>query len=430
MKSSLPKVLHPIGNLAMLGHVLKAVDEAGCGRTAVVVGPGHEATAELVKGRMPDAGCFVQVERLGTAHAVMAARQALEDPADDVVVLFGDTPFINAEAITAMRSGLAGGAAVVVGGMRPADPQHYGRLIFEDGRLVAIREYRDASDAERAITFCNGGVMAFAGKTMLSVLDQISDANDQKEFYLTDAVEIANRMGLEAKAIELPEEVVLGINDRVQLADAEARFQIAMRRKAMLGGASMTDPNSVYFSYDTALGQDIDIEPEVYFGPGVKIEDGATIRAFSHIEAAHIRGGATIGPFARLRPGADIGVSAKVGNFCEVKNAVVEEGAKINHLAYVGDAHVGARANIGAGTITCNYDGFSKFRTEIGEGAFIGSNSSLVAPVTIEAGAYIATGSVITKSVSADALAIGRSRQVEKPGWVKKRQALSGSGKD
>jgi bifunctional UDP-N-acetylglucosamine pyrophosphorylase/glucosamine-1-phosphate N-acetyltransferase len=430
MKSSLPKVLHPIGNLSLIGHVMRAVKAAACDRIAVVVGPGHDATADLVTGMADNASVFAQTERLGTAHAVMAARPALEQEADDVIVLFGDTPFVTAGTISAMRNALANGAAVVVGGMRPQDPQGYGRLIVEDGRLTAIREHKDASEAEREITFCNGGIMAFAGKTMLGILDKISNSNSQNEFYLTDAVEIADEMGLEARAIELPELDVLGINDRVQLADAEAKFQAGMREKAMLGGASLCAPNSVYFSYDTVLGQDIQVDPEVYFGPGVIVEDGVTIRAFSHIEGAHIRSGATIGPFARLRPGADIGSRAKVGNFCEVKNATVDEGAKINHLTYIGDAHVGARTNIGAGTITCNYDGFNKFRTEIGADAFIGSNSSLVAPLTIGDGAYIASGSVITKTVTADTLAIGRARQVDKPDWAKKRRALSGKKTD
>jgi len=430
MKSSLPKVMHPIGNLPIVGHVIRAVQAAGCDRMAVVVGPGHEATEKLVTRIAGDAEVFVQAERRGTAHAVLAARAALEKPADDVLVLFGDTPFVTADSIAAMRSGLADGAAIVVGGMRPADPHGYGRLLLEGDQLKAIREHRDASEAERTIGFCNGGVMAFSGSTMLRVLEEIGDGNEQGEFYLTDAVEIADAMGLTVRATELPEAELLGINDRVQLAGAEARFQEAMRRQAMLGGASLTDPGSVFFSHDTRLGRDVSVEPQVFFGPGVVIDDNVSIRAFSHIEDAHVHPGATIGPFARLRPGADIGENAKVGNFCEVKNAIVEEGAKINHLSYVGDAHVGARANIGAGTITCNYDGTNKYRTEIGAGVFVGSNSALVAPVTLEAGSYVASGSVITQSVSADALAIGRAKQVEKPGWVKRRRALAGKGKE
>ena len=430
MKSSRPKVMHPLGNLPLVGHVIRAVAAADCDRIAVVTGPDHEATERLVRTMAGHAELFQQTERRGTAHAVMAARPALEQRADDVVVLFGDTPFISAETIAAMRRGLAEGAALIVGGMRPDDPNGYGRLIIEDRRLMAIREHRDASEAERRIAFCNGGIMAFAGDTVLAILDRITDANAQKEFYLTDAAEITNAMGLDARAIELPEDVVLGINDRVQLARAEAKFQRTMREKAMRDGASLIDPDDVYFSYDTVLGADVHVEPEVYFGPGVTVEDGVTIRAFSHIEQAHIRAGATIGPFARLRPGADVGEKAKVGNFCEVKNAVIEAGAKINHLSYVGDAHIGARANVGAGTITCNYDGFQKYRTEIGPDAFIGSNSSLIAPLTIEAGAYIASGSVITKPVPANALAIGRARQEEKPDWAKRRRALSGSRKD
>lgn len=430
MKSSQPKVMHPIGNLPIVGHVVRAVLAAQCDRIAVVIGPGHDATNRLVKDIAEGTEVYVQAERRGTAHAVFAAREALDKPADDVLVLFGDTPFVTAGSIAAMRAGLEKGAAIVVGGMRPADAHGYGRLIVEGEQLKAIREHRDASEAERAITLCNGGLMAFAGSTMLQILERISDGNAQGEFYLTDAVEIANDLGLNVRVVELPEAELLGINDRVQLASAEARFQEVMRRDAMLGGASLTDPETVYFSYDTELGSDVKVDPQVYFGPGVVVDDNVTIRAFSHIEAAHVHPGATIGPFARLRPGTDIGKNAKVGNFCEVKNAVVEEGAKINHLSYVGDAHVGTRANIGAGTITCNYDGTNKYRTEIGAGVFVGSNSALVAPVTLEAGSYIATGSVITQSVSADALAIGRARQVEKPGWAKRRRAPSGKAKE
>ena len=430
MKSSLPKVLHAIGNRPIVGHVIQSVMDAACNRIAVVSGPGHNATQELASGMFAGAELFTQNERRGTAHAVQAARVALEDAADDVLVLFGDTPFLTTDTITTMREGLANGAALIVGGMRPADPHGYGRLIEKDGRLIAIREHRDATEEERAITFCNGGIMAFAGPSMISILDQIGSDNNQGEFYLTDAVEIASGMGLDVRAVELPEDVVLGINDRVQLADAERRFQEAKREKAMLEGATLVDPGTVYFSFDTVLGKDVTIEPDVYFGPGVTVEDNAEIRAFSHIDGAHIRAGAIIGPFARLRPGADVGPAAKVGNFCEVKNAIIEQGAKVNHLTYVGDAHVGAKANIGAGTITCNYDGFQKFRTEIGAGAFIGSNSSLVAPLTVEAGAYIASGSVITRDVSSDALAIGRARQEEKPDWAKKRRALSGTKRD
>ena len=430
MKSDLPKVLHPIGNRPIIGHVIQAVVDTACERIAVVAGPGHEATGQLAREMFAGAELFEQSERLGTAHAVLAARPALEKPADDVLVLFGDTPFLTPDAIKTMRQGLADGAALVVGGMRPNDPTGYGRLIEEDGRLVAIREHRDASDAEHRIGFCNGGIMAFSGTVILPVLDRIGRNNAQGEYYLTDAVETAAGMDLDVRAVELPENLLLGINDRAQLANAEKRFQEDMRQRAMRGGATLIDPGDVYFSHDTVLGRDVIVEPEVYFGPNVTVEDNVTIRAFSHIEGACVRSGASIGPFARLRPGADIGPGAKVGNFCEVKNATVEEGAKINHLTYIGDAHVGAGSNIGAGTITCNYDGFRKFRTEIGKGAFIGSNSSLVAPVTIEAGAYVASGSVITKSVSANALAIGRARQEEKPDWTKKKRALSGGKKD
>ena len=423
MRSRRPKVLYEIGRLPMIAHVLKALRSAGVDRVAVVIGPGHEAVEKVVGTHAPGASVHVQAERRGTAHAVLAARSALEKGADDVLVVFGDTPFISPDAVSLVRGMLADGAAVVVGGMVPPDPAGYGRLIMRGGQLVAIREERDASATERAIRFVNGGIMALAGASALDLLDSIGDRNDQNEFYLTDAVAIANQRGLAVKAVEIGFDEVFGINDRAQLAEAERHFQIRRRGEAMVSGATLVAPDTVFFAHDTQLGRDVHIEPNVVFGPGVDVADDVTIRAFSHIEGARIAPGAIIGPFARLRPGADIGPSAHVGNFVEIKAAEVGQGAKINHLAYVGDASVGAKTNIGAGAITCNYDGFSKHRTEIGANAFVGSNSSLVAPVRIGDDAYIGSGSVITRDVAAGALALERSAQVEKPGWAARFRA-------
>ncbi len=423
MRSDLPKVLHRVGGLPLIGHVVRAVAAAGADNVAIVVGPDHDAVAQAARAEVPDASVFVQKERLGTAHAVLAARDALAAGHDDLVIVFGDTPFVSPAAISALRALIAQGAAVAVGGMRPADPSGYGRLIMDGERLVAIREDKDASGHERKIGFCNGGLMAMSGAQALDILEAIGTDNAQSAHYLPDAVEIANDRGLTVSAIEIDEAEVFGINTRGHLAAAEARFQATRRVAAMAGGATLIAPETVFFSHDTQVGRDVTIEPNVIIGPGVTIEDGATIRAFSHLEGAMVAGGAVIGPFARLRPGANIGPDARVGNFCEVKNAEVGDGAKINHLAYVGDADIGARANIGAGTITCNYDGFAKYRTIIGENAFIGSNSALVAPVTIGRGAYVGTGSVITQDVPDDALAIGRGRQVTKPDWAAKKRA-------
>lgn len=420
MKSRLPKVLHPIGGLPMIAHVLKVLQAAKVDRIAVVVGPGHDAVAKVIGAHAPSATVHIQTERRGTGDAVKAARDALTEKTGDVLAVFGDTPFVSAAAITSLREKLASGASVVVGGMRPADPHGYGRLITQGDQLTAIREERDATEEERKIGFVNGGIMGLAGETALSILDAIEDTNDQKEFYLTDAAEIAHKRGLKVTAVEIAAEDVLGINDRAQLAEAERLFQEKRRADAMAAGATLVDPDTVFFAHDTKLGTDVTIEPNVVFGPGVTVADKATIRAFSHIEGAAISSGAIVGPFARLRPGAKIGENAHIGNFVEIKAADVEEGAKINHLAYVGDARVGAKSNIGAGAITCNYDGANKHRTDIGKNVFIGTNSSLVAPVTIGDGAYVASGSVITEDVPPDALAFGRSRQVNKPGRAPK----------
>ncbi|MCX5494159.1 bifunctional UDP-N-acetylglucosamine diphosphorylase/glucosamine-1-phosphate N-acetyltransferase GlmU [Kaistia dalseonensis] len=424
MRSQRPKVMHPVGGLPMLGHVLAAATRAGIGRFALVTGSGAEAVGGFARKSAPGADIFEQRERLGTAHAVLAARSALAEQADDVLVLYGDTPLVTPETLERMRAELAKGAAVVVLGFRPAVPTGYGRLIEQDGRLVAIREERDASEAERQIGFCNAGLMAFRGESVLPLLDAIGNHNAKGEYYLTDAVEIANAQALPVVAIEAEADEVLGVNTRAELAAVEAIWQTRARQAAMLSGVTMLAPHTVYLSHDTLIERDVTIEQNVVFGPGVRIEEGAIIHAFSHVEGARIERGATVGPFARLRPGAALGPQAKVGNFVEVKNAEIGAGAKVSHLTYIGDAKVGAEANIGAGTITCNYDGFDKALTVIGEGAFIGSNSALVAPVTIGDGAYVGSGSVITEDVAPDALAIGRGRQVEKPGWAARFRAM------
>jgi bifunctional UDP-N-acetylglucosamine pyrophosphorylase/glucosamine-1-phosphate N-acetyltransferase len=420
MKSAMPKVLHKIAGLPMIAHVVKAAEAAGAGDQALVIGHGVEEMRKAAQKFAPNAESFVQEKRLGTAHAVLAARDAISRSYDDILVLFGDTPLIDPQVLTAARLKLAEGAAIVVIGFRTSNPSGYGRLIEKGGKLIAIREEKDCTDEEKKITFCNGGLMAVAGKHALKLLDQVGSTNAKGEYYLTDIVEIAGAQGLDVVATEAGFENALGINNRAELAEAEGIWQARRRREAMLSGVTLIAPETVFFSHDTEIGADTIVEPNVWFGPGVKIAAGANIHAFSHIEGATIASNCDVGPFARLRPGADLRQRAKVGNFCEVKQATIEEGAKINHLTYIGDARVGAGANIGAGTITCNYDGYSKFFTDIGEGAFVGSNSSLVAPVTIGKGGYIASGSVITESVPDDALAFGRARQKTLPGMGKK----------
>ncbi|RVD40980.1 bifunctional UDP-N-acetylglucosamine diphosphorylase/glucosamine-1-phosphate N-acetyltransferase GlmU [Mesorhizobium sp. M4B.F.Ca.ET.215.01.1.1] len=416
MKSALPKVLHPIAGLPMVAHVVKAAEAAGSGDLALVIGHGADEMRKAAQKFAPNAETFVQEKRLGTAHAVLAARAAISKGYDDILVMFGDTPLIDPEALAVARQKLAEGAAVVVVGFRPPNPTGYGRLIEKGGRLVAIREEKDCSDEEKKIGFCNAGMMAVAGRSALELLDKVGNANAKGEFYLTDIVEIAGAKGLDVVATEASFESALGINNRAELAEAEGIWQARRRREAMLSGVTLIAPETVYFSHDTEIGADTVVEPNVWFGLGVKISTGATIHAFSHMTGATIAENCEVGPFARLRPGTDLRKKAKVGNFCEVKQATVEEGAKVNHLTYIGDARVGAAANIGAGTITCNYDGYSKFFTDIGEGAFVGSNSSLVAPITIGKGSYIASGSVLTENVPDDALAFGRARQKTIPG--------------
>jgi bifunctional UDP-N-acetylglucosamine pyrophosphorylase / glucosamine-1-phosphate N-acetyltransferase len=429
MRSSRPKVLHAIGGFPLIAHVLAAVRETG-GATAVVVGPGQDKVAAAVAATLPAANTFVQAERRGTAHAVLAARPAVAAGADDILVVFADTPLVRPQTLARLREPLSRGkTAVAVLGFRANDPTGYGRLVMDGETLRAIREEKDASAEERAITLCNAGLMALRGDVALAILDRIDDRNAKREFYLTDAVAIARSMGLDAVAIETEEDEVRGINSQAQLAQAEAALQQRLRAAALDAGVSMVAPDTVHLAADTKLGRDVVIEPYVVFGPGVTVEEGAVIRSFSHLEGAHIGKGASVGPYARLRPGARLGTNAKIGNFVEVKQAEIGANAHAMHLTYIGDSRVGADANIGAGTITCNYDGASKHITDIGAGAFIGSNSALVAPVKIGDGAYVGSGSVITRDVPADALAIGRGQQVVKEGWAARLRALRSAGK-
>lgn len=411
----------------MLAHVVAAATEAGAARVAMVIGTDMDALRGVAGAIRPDAEFFVQTERLGTAHAVLAARAAIAEFSGRVLVLCGDAPLVRAETMTRLLAALDGGAALAVLGFEAANPAGYGRLLRDArGGLTAIREEKDASAEEKAVRLCNSGMMVFRADTMLDLLDAIGNANSKGEYYLTDVVAVARERGLDVTVETCAEEEVHGVNSRVELARAEALMQARLREAAMLGGATLIAPETVTFSYDTRLGQDVIVEPNVVFGPGVTVESGARINAFSHLEKAHVHGGAQIGPFARLRPGADIGVGARIGNFVEVKNATVEAGAKLNHLAYIGDARVGAKANIGAGTIVCNYDGYHKHFTDIGAGAFIGSNSALVAPVKIGAGAVVGSGSVITRDVAPDSLAIERTEQQHVPGWAARNRMKHG----
>jgi len=429
MRSARPKVLHAIAGRSLLAHVLDAVREAGGTMTAVVVGPAAGAVAAEAKRILPDAEIFVQADRRGTAHAVLAAKTAIARTPDDVLVIFGDTPLIRPRTLTRIREALAEGAAVVVLGFRAKDPTGYGRLVLEDGELVAIREETDASRAERAADLCNGGLMAFAGPTALAILERIGNDNRKGEYYLTDAVTVARAMGCKAAVIETEEDDVRGINTNAQLAETGAVLQQRLRQAAMEGGVTLMAPETVFLSSDTKFGRDVIVEPFVVFGAGVTVEDNSVIRSFSHLEGAHVGKGAMVGPYARLRPGARLHEHVHVGNFVEIKEAVIEAGAKANHLSYIGDATVGAGANVGAGTITCNYDGVAKHRTEIGKNAFIGSNSALVAPLKIGDGAYVGSGSVITHDVPAAALALARGRQVVKDGWARRLRQRGSLGK-
>jgi bifunctional UDP-N-acetylglucosamine pyrophosphorylase/glucosamine-1-phosphate N-acetyltransferase len=429
MRSRRPKVLHEIAGQSLLAHVLGAVHGVGAAASAVVIGPDSEPVAIETRRVLPEANIFVQAERRGTADAVLAARAAIARGADDILVIFGDTPLIRPHTLSRLRDALAGGAALVVLGFRPKDPSGYGRLVVEGEELIAVREELDASPAEQAIGLCNGGSMAFAGNSALEILERIESNNRKREFYLTDAVAIAQSLKLKTVAIETEEDDVRGINTKAQLADTEAALQQRLRKAALEAGVTLVAPDTVFLAADTQFGRDVVVEPFVVFGPGVTIEDEALIRSFSHLERAHVGKGAQVGPFARLRPGAWLGANVHIGNFVEIKQATIEDGAKANHLAYIGDARLGAGSNFGAGAIVCNYDGVAKYRTDIGNGAFIGSNAALVSPVTIGDGAYVATGSVITHNIPADALAIARERQINKENRAARLRSLKSAAK-
>jgi bifunctional UDP-N-acetylglucosamine pyrophosphorylase/glucosamine-1-phosphate N-acetyltransferase len=417
MKSAKPKVMHALAGRPMVLHLLDMVRSLDAAQSVVVTGPGME---EITAAVAP-ASTVLQKERLGTAHAVAQAKPLLKDFDGTVLVLYGDTPLITKATIEAMleRRSQVPNTAVVVLGFRPKNGGEYGRLVFGANGLQAIVEYKDATPEQRAIPLCNSGVLAIDGKHLFQLIDKIGNDNAKGEYYLTDIVKLAVSQGLTASYVEADEEELLGVNSRAELAEAEALVQKRLRTKAMAGGVTLVDPASVTLNWDTELGQDVTIGPNVVFAEGVKIASNVEIRAFCHLEGVTIASGATIGPFARLRPGAEIGENAHIGNFVEVKKAVIEAGAKVNHLTYIGDARVGAGANVGAGTITCNYDGFGKHFTDIGAGAFVGSNSSLVAPVKIGDGAVIGAGSVITKDVAGDSLAVARGTQMELPGWAR-----------
>jgi bifunctional UDP-N-acetylglucosamine pyrophosphorylase/glucosamine-1-phosphate N-acetyltransferase len=417
MKSQLPKVLHKIAGLPLLGHVVAAMRGAGVERIVVVTSPGGEA----VRAYAASLGCesAVQESQLGTGHAARAAEGALLTFQGTIVIANGDLPLVTSQVIVdCLKAQARTGLAMLA--FQATDAAHYGRvLLTPDGFLNRIVEYKDASTPERAITLCNGGLYAADAQKFFRWASGLKNDNAQKEYYLTDVPSIARGEGVNC-AVALADEVsVLGVNSRSELAQAEGQFQVRKRAQLLADGVTMTAPETVFFAYDTVVEADVEIEPFVVFGPGVLLRSGARIRSHSHLEGAEVSMGAIIGPFARLRPGAKIGEAAHVGNFVEVKNTVIEKGAKANHLTYLGDAHVGAGANIGAGTITCNYDGFTKARTEIGAGAFIGSDTALVAPVKVGAGAITAAGSVITRDVAPDALAIARGVLSEKPGWAK-----------
>jgi bifunctional UDP-N-acetylglucosamine pyrophosphorylase/glucosamine-1-phosphate N-acetyltransferase len=428
MKSSLPKVMHQVANAPMITHVLNAAAELLPEQIIVVAAPGMDSVEKAIAPHK----CAIQKQALGTGDAVKAAKPILENFRGDIIVLFGDAPMVTAEALRGLQAKRQEtGAAIVVAGFTPPEAGPYGRLILDKaGKLTAIVEANDATPEQKAIRLCNGGIMLFAGGKLWPLVEQLRDDNSKKEFYLTDCIKLAKAAGDVCAVAEMPADEVLGVNTRVELAEAERLMQQRLRKRAMLNGATMTDPDTVFLSTDTRIGHDVVIGPNVFFGPGVEIGDKVEIRAFCHIEQARVEDGALIGPYARLRPGTVVGGEAHIGNFVELKNTEVARGAKINHLSYIGDASVGAKANIGAGTITCNYDGFRKHHTRIGAEAFVGSNSALVAPVTIGDGAYVGAGSVITNDVPANTLAVARGRQAIIDDWASRfREEQAASGK-
>jgi bifunctional UDP-N-acetylglucosamine pyrophosphorylase/glucosamine-1-phosphate N-acetyltransferase len=417
MKSDLHKVLHPIAGRPMLLHLMASVDELSPAKKVVVVGDKADQLEAALGGT---AGLAVQDPQLGTGHAVQQAEGALAGFDGDVLILYGDVPFVPAATMQAMidRLGAADAPAVVVLAFEPADPLQYGRVITEGDYVTKMVEHKDATDAERAVRLCNSGLMAAKARDLFALLARVTDDNAAKEFYLVDIVNIANADGRHCAVVKTDPADVAGINSRAELAQAEAQWQAFKREEAMAGGASLRAPETVWFSWDTELGRDVTIEPNVFFGPGVKVADGVNIRANCHIEGATIGTGCEVGPFARLRPGTILGEKAKIGNFVETKKAVLGKGVKASHLTYLGDVTVGADTNFGAGTITCNYDGYFKYETEIGERAFIGSNSALVAPIRIGADAIVAAGSTVTRDVADGELRLVRGEQLVKPGWA------------
>ena len=419
MQSDLPKVLHKIAGAPLLVHAMKSGASMEPARTVIVAGHGADLVGAAARDWSDDAEVVIQSEQLGTGHAVLQAREALADFDGDVIVLYGDTPFIRPETLDAMQAARADHDIVVLG-FEAADPGRYGRLVMSGNALQAIVEYKDATDEVRAVTLCNSGVIAAKADVLFSLLDAVTNENASGEYYLTDIIEIGRSRGLSATVVRCDEAETMGINSRAELAVAEAAFQTRARSDALDNGVTMVAPDTVHFSHDTYIGGDSVIEPNVVFATGVTVETGATIRAFSHLEGCHVSRGGIIGPYARLRPGAELAEDVRVGNFVEIKNAVIDAGAKVNHLSYIGDAHVGAKTNIGAGTITCNYDGVFKHRTTIGKNAFIGSNTMLVAPVTVGDDAMTATGTVVTRDVSDGDMAVGRARQENKPGFARR----------
>ncbi len=430
MKSSTPKVLHEVAGLPMVLHALNAAKEAGGDKSVVVVGAGADKVENRIVKADASVSIVTQKERLGTAHAVLAAAEWLQKDFDDILILYGDVPLIRSETLLDMRQQLRDGADIVVLGFEAADPTGYGRLLEVNEELIAIREHKDASVEEKRVSLCNSGIMAFNGAVAFNTLKAIENNNSQSEYYLTDAVEVARANGLKVVTTRASEADVQGVNNRVQLAEVEAEWQRRKRHKMMMEGVTLTAPDTVIFAYDTVIGRDTIVEPHVVFASGVTIADNASIRAFSHLEGASVAEGCIVGPYARLRPGTVLLDNSKVGNFCEVKKSVVGVGSKINHLAYVGDATIGEKANIGAGTITCNYDGINKHQTVIGDNVFVGSNSSLIAPVEIGNNAIVAAGSVVTKDVPEDALGIGRGKQINKEKLAVKIRSRNASIKE
>ncbi|HXQ14830.1 MAG TPA: bifunctional UDP-N-acetylglucosamine diphosphorylase/glucosamine-1-phosphate N-acetyltransferase GlmU [Caulobacteraceae bacterium] len=419
MKSPIPKVLHKVGGRALIDHAIDVAERLGAGRIVVVLGPGAPEVRAHVAARLGEDAIATQDPPLGTGHAVLAAKDVLSGFDGELVVLLADSALLTPEAVAPLFDLRAAGADVAVLGFHAANPVGYGRLIITHGdRLVRIVEEREATSKERAVSACNSGVLAAPAPLLFELLAAVGRDNVKGEYYLTDVVGLAAKAGQSVRAAFAKEEVFQGVNSQAELAEAEAAFQRGRRLELMDAGVTLIAPETVFLSWDTQIAPGVLVEPNVVFAAGVAVETGAVIRSFSHLEGALVRGGAIVGPYARLRPGADIGEDAHIGNFVEVKKVVVGKGAKANHLAYLGDGSVGAGANIGAGTIFCNYDGFDKYETHVGEGAFIGSDTALVAPVTVGAGAYTGSGSVITEDVSGDALALARGHQVEKPGWA------------